>query len=369
MPASASVGTSGSSAERFGAFTASGLHPAGLDVRLHARQAVEQHRHAAVGDVRDGERGALVRDVHQVHAGEHLEQLAVQMHDGADAAGGEVELPGARLGVGDQLLHARHRQLRAHHQDVGHVGDVRDRREVPAAGRRAASAAPGRWNACWRSPSGAYSRRARSSPRGPSRSSRRRRACSPPPPTGPCCSPSFCATMRPTMSVAPAGGKGTTASSRGSGTGPGRRATKTASTTASANFMTIPVYPFSAGTLPQKQRELPGGEAENRDAGDDIDGAQQARTEPLAQRAAPTRRAAPTTRPSRGTRRASPARPPCSRRSRRGRVPRRSPRRRGWWADWRASAPSVERNAWARLAGLAISPSAAGFASSVFTPR
>ena len=107
---------------------ADGDELAGSDVLddLHDRRKRDRNLSAEqIGHV-----AALVRHLHHVGAGHHLEQFAGHMRPGADAGRRDVELAGIGLGIGDQLGHRFHRKLRIDHDDERGAADGADRREV-----------------------------------------------------------------------------------------------------------------------------------------------------------------------------------------------------------------------------------------------
>jgi hypothetical protein len=66
----------------------------------------------------------------RVDAGRELEQLAAQVLEAADAAGGILHLPGFLLGKRDELADRFHRQLRMDDEQVRGGGDDRNRLEA-----------------------------------------------------------------------------------------------------------------------------------------------------------------------------------------------------------------------------------------------
>ena len=95
-----------------------------------SRQHVEHHLHLAAHQVGERRRAAPVGHVGQLGAGHHLEQFARQMHRGADAGRGHVDLARVGLGERDELGHGagRHRLVHLHH--VGGAHQTGDRRDV-----------------------------------------------------------------------------------------------------------------------------------------------------------------------------------------------------------------------------------------------
>ena len=70
--------------------------------------------------------------MHELGAREIVEHHARQMRRGAVARRGKAQLVGLRLVERDQVLHVLHRQALAHHQNVGQITHIHDRREARA---------------------------------------------------------------------------------------------------------------------------------------------------------------------------------------------------------------------------------------------
>ena len=84
----------------------------------------------AAKKVSDRRRIAAIGHMQHVDAGHHLEQLAGKMRRRADAAGRHIDLARMRLGIGDQLRHAVHRQRRIDLENKRIEIDAADRREI-----------------------------------------------------------------------------------------------------------------------------------------------------------------------------------------------------------------------------------------------
>jgi hypothetical protein len=87
-------------------------------VRNRPGDADEPDLHAPAHDI-DLRPSALIGDVTHARRGQILEQFGEHVLGRADARGGVVDLPGARFGEADELLHRPRRQGRMHHQHVG----------------------------------------------------------------------------------------------------------------------------------------------------------------------------------------------------------------------------------------------------------
>jgi hypothetical protein len=70
--------------------------------------------------------------VHEIDAGEHLEQFGRHVRAGADALGGKVDLARIGLGIGDQLWDRLGRESRIGGEDKGRAADAGDRLKVAA---------------------------------------------------------------------------------------------------------------------------------------------------------------------------------------------------------------------------------------------
>jgi hypothetical protein len=91
---------------------------------------VEDQRHFAARDVRDGEAGPLVGHMLHLDAGEELEQLAGKMRHRAGPARGVVQLPGLRLGERDQATDVAQAESRGDDENVRGAADIHDGDEV-----------------------------------------------------------------------------------------------------------------------------------------------------------------------------------------------------------------------------------------------
>ncbi len=124
------VGTSGSSATRLTASTASPRNFPALILAQRRRQGGKGDL-GIPGDGRvDRLRGAGEGDVHDVEAEFLLEQFARQMRRRADAGSGETVFVRVGLDQFDQLFDALRRHRRIDRDDVGRIGDHGDRREI-----------------------------------------------------------------------------------------------------------------------------------------------------------------------------------------------------------------------------------------------
>ena len=103
-PASAAVGTSGSSARRCLRRDRQRPQLAGLDVRHHGRRIVDHAVDLAGDQIGDGGCGAAIGHVRDLHVGGVHEHRKPEMAGGADAGRAEVDLAGLRLGERDELL-------------------------------------------------------------------------------------------------------------------------------------------------------------------------------------------------------------------------------------------------------------------------
>src|ERR1051325_100202 len=104
------------------------LDAPGFHVRERYAEVVAHHVDLARHQRGQGWRGALVRYVGNLQPARHaLEELGGEVRRSAVALGGVVELAGICPGVGDQIGHGRHRQLRVHQQYVRDGGDHADR--------------------------------------------------------------------------------------------------------------------------------------------------------------------------------------------------------------------------------------------------
>ena len=99
--------------------------------------AVEHHLDPAAQHVDHARRAALVVDGRDLDAGRLREHLAGQVLGRAHAVRGPVHLARVGLGIGDELGHRVGRKLFRSHQDVGHLGDQRDGRDLPGIEGRA----------------------------------------------------------------------------------------------------------------------------------------------------------------------------------------------------------------------------------------
>jgi hypothetical protein len=68
--------------------------------------------------------------MHHVELGHHLEQLARHMHRGSVAGRRQGDLARVRIGIGDEIGHRLHRQIRRHHHNIGELHRGGDRRGV-----------------------------------------------------------------------------------------------------------------------------------------------------------------------------------------------------------------------------------------------
>ena len=91
---------------------------------------IKQHMHLAGGQIADGLGRALVGHMGQGDAGLGCKGRRVQVHDGAIAAGGVVQLAGVGLGIADQLLHGLDRQRVGDQQHAGGIGHMGNGCEV-----------------------------------------------------------------------------------------------------------------------------------------------------------------------------------------------------------------------------------------------
>jgi len=96
-PASAMVGTSGSTLDRVVAVVPSGAHLAGLNVRGHGGDGVEHHLDMAADDGIAAVACGLVRHMDDVGAGHFLEQFGGHVIGRAGAGRGIVESAGLAL--------------------------------------------------------------------------------------------------------------------------------------------------------------------------------------------------------------------------------------------------------------------------------
>ena len=79
--------------------------PAFLDERKQDRNALECELDVAGHHILDRWTAAAIGHMHHVDPRARLERFADEVRQGADPAGGEVDLAGIGLGVGDELLH------------------------------------------------------------------------------------------------------------------------------------------------------------------------------------------------------------------------------------------------------------------------
>ena len=103
---------------------------AALDEGPRRADAGEVHLHLPGDHIGDRGARALVGNVDDVDAGDHLEELAGEMRGGAVAAGGIGERAGLRFCERDQLLHRLRRHRRMEDEDHRRGGEVNHRREV-----------------------------------------------------------------------------------------------------------------------------------------------------------------------------------------------------------------------------------------------
>ena len=117
-PLSATVGTSGSCAERGGAGDGNGLDLAGLSCGCTRRNGVDRQRDLPADQVGHGRRTALVRHVDQLDAGHRVpQQLGREVAGRAVAEGAVGVLAGRRLGRPRQLLQIVDRNIAVGEQD------------------------------------------------------------------------------------------------------------------------------------------------------------------------------------------------------------------------------------------------------------
>ena len=99
-------------------------------MRHAGRQRVKQHIQLPSHQIRNRQARALVGDVRDEYARLGLEQLGRQLHDGAVATGGVIELARVLLGVLDPLFHRLRRRAIGHQHDAGRIAHMGDGREV-----------------------------------------------------------------------------------------------------------------------------------------------------------------------------------------------------------------------------------------------
>jgi hypothetical protein len=87
----------------------------------HAGHARNRQRHLAAEEVGGCLTAAAIWNVIELHAGHRTEQRGEQVLAAAVAGRRIVDLPGTRLGVGDQLLQGLHRQRRIDDDDAVRV--------------------------------------------------------------------------------------------------------------------------------------------------------------------------------------------------------------------------------------------------------
>ena len=101
-----------------------------LHQRQRARHVLDHEGELSGHQVGQRRRAAFIGHVHDVDAGHRFEEFGREVGRAADAARAVVELAGARLGVGDQLLHRLHGHRRVHDQQQRRGIHHRHRREV-----------------------------------------------------------------------------------------------------------------------------------------------------------------------------------------------------------------------------------------------
>ena len=130
--ASATVGRSGVAARALRARHRERAHLAGLDLRYRRRKRRHHHRHASGHEIEERRAAALVGNVHELDAGEDVQELAREMLRRSEARRREIDLLAASpfaISISSFMLRAANEGCTM--KTFGDSRELRDRREIP----------------------------------------------------------------------------------------------------------------------------------------------------------------------------------------------------------------------------------------------